>query len=279
MSDNFFIIGGDMRNVYLANYLAEDEKNVKIMGFDEIYGKNLLNNKIKKVQHINEENLKKEFNQCVVISAIPLTLDNNNINAPFSKDKISLKILRNTKLIAGKIPNFLNGFDILEDETFTIKNIIPTVEGAISKAIETTKITIQDSNILVLGYGRIGKMLSNKLKLLGANVYTEARKEKDLAWIKANGFHVVNIENLEKEVYKMDIIFNTIPHLILTEKIINKMKKSTIIIDLASKPGGTNFEYAKKVNINAQLYGGIPGKIAPKSTAKYMRDFIYKCNI
>lgn len=268
MDNNFFIVGGDMRNVYLANILAKNNKNVKIIGFDKIYNQNLLNNKIEKVHYINNED------NTTYISSIPLTLDEITIKAPFSEQKLYLEQLKNKKLVAGKIPEGIYGIDILKDESFTIKNVIPTVEGAIALAIEKTTKTLQDSKVLVLGYGRIGKLLSKKLKLLDCEVYTEARKEEDLTWIKANGYISVKLEEIDKVVEKMDIIFNTIPSLILDKNILNKVRKDTLIIDLATKPGGVDFEYAKENDIEAILYSGIPGKIAPESNAEYIYEFL-----
>ena len=55
------------------------------------------------------------------------------------------------------------------------------------------------------------------------------------------------------------------------------MKKSCCIIDLASKPGGVDFDSARKHEIKADLALGLPGKVAPKSAAKYMYEFFEKC--
>ena len=268
MDNNFFIVGGDMRNIYIANLLAKNNKNVKIMGFDKIYDQNLLNNNIEKVHHINNEE------NTTYISSIPLTIDGKTIIAPYSKQEIFLEQLKNKKIVAGKIPMNICGIDILKDESFTIRNVIPTAEGAIALAIEKTTKTLQNSNVLVLGYGRIGKVLSKKIKQLDAKVYVEARKEEDLTWIEANGLIPIDLKELDKNVNKMDIIFNTIPSMIIDRKILNKIRNKTLIIDLATKPGGVDFEYAKEKNIEAILYSGIPGKIAPESNAEYIYDFI-----
>ena len=270
MNDNFFIVGGDLRNLYLAQELSKDGKKVKIMGFNKLNDQIFVNNKIKKVYSINE----KEKND-LIISSIPLTMDNKTIYTPYNNEKITLNTLKGLEFIAGKIPSFLNGKDILKDEDYTIKNIIPTVEGAISKAIEETNETIFESNVLVLGYGRIGKLLCNRLKSLGANVFCEARKSQDLTWIRTYGYIPIYIEDLEKYISKMDVIFNTIPSIILNEKLLKYVKKDSIIIDLASKPGGVDFENAKERNIKAILYSGIPGKISPRSTAKYIKEYLY----
>lgn len=206
----------------------------------------------------------------IIISSIPLTMDGKNVYSPFSNNSIKIndleKIIKNHIFFAGKIPktmkenNFqisakLNeNYDVLEDEKLTILNTIPTAEGAIAKAINETDITIDGANILVLGFGRVGKMLAYKLKALNANVYVEARKEQDLAWIKALGYNEIPINELNDNLCKMDVIFNTIPSLILDKEKLILLNKKILIIDLASKPGGVDFETCKKLKFNASLY-------------------------
>ena len=274
MSYNFFIIGGDKRILYLAEMFSDENNNVKILGFDKLFenGQLFENEYLKKANSTDEIK-----NEDIIISSIPLSIDGENIYAPFSNEKIKLDVLKNKKFIAGKIPEKLYSkgcFDILKDEEFTMLNTIPTAEGAIAKAIEETEITIEKSNCLILGFGRVGKILAYKLKRLDANVYAESRNEKTLAEIRAYGYNPVKFEEIGNKICRMDIIFNTIP-----EKIINKdklifMNNKSIIIDLASKPGGVDFESAKRMKIKAILYSGIPGKVAPRTSALYIKDAI-----
>ena len=77
-----------------------------------------------------------------------------------------------------------NIIDIMKCEELAVLNSISTAEGAIQIAMEETNHTLHDSNILILGFGRIGKVLAKMLNAIGANVYCEARKNEDLAWIK-----------------------------------------------------------------------------------------------
>lgn len=270
MSYNFLLIGGDMRIFLLAKKIANDENNVKIMGFEKIPISEIVNNNINVIQTIEEA----EEND-IIISSIPLSIDGENIYAPYSDKQIKLEILKGKKIIAGKIPEKLSGYDLLKNESLTILNTIATAEGAIAKSIEETDFNLASSNILVLGFGRVGKMLAYKLKQMGANVYVEARKQEDLAWIESYGYNAVDLKNVNKKLCKVDIIFNTIPKLILDKSRLILIKKETLIIDLASKPGGVDFKSAEKLGIKAILYGGIPGKISPGTTANYIKKYVY----
>lgn len=274
MSYNFFIIGGDKRILYLAEMFSDENNNVKILGFDKLFenGQLFENEFLKKANSTDEIK-----NEDIIISSIPLSIDGENIYAPFSNEKIKLDVLKNKKFIAGKIPEKLYSkgcFDILKDEEFTMLNTIPTAEGAIAKAIEETEITIEKSNCLILGFGRVGKILAYKLKRLDANVYAESRNEKTLAEIRAYGYNPVKFEEIGNKICRMDIIFNTIPEKIIDKDKLIFMNNKSIIIDLASKPGGVDFESAKRMKIKAILYSGIPGKVAPRTSALYIKDAI-----
>lgn len=167
----------------------------------------------------------------------------------------------------------------MQNEPLTIANAISTAEGALQIAMEETDITIHNSKILILGFGRIGKILSKDLQLLGAKVTCEARKEEDIAWIKAYGYEALNLNELNKNcdvLNKFDIIFNTIPHLILDEEKLKKVNKNVTIIDLASKPGGVDFEMCGKLGIKNKWALALPGKVAPVTSAKYIKEEIYK---
>ena len=154
-------------------------------------------------------------------------------------------------------------------------NAIATSEGAIKKAIEMTDFTLNNSNILILGYGRIGKILANNLSGFGAKIYCEARKKKDIALIKSMGYNDIDLSNLDTFLPDMDIIFNTIPHMILDKRRLELLKSNVCVIDLASKPGGVDFEYASQRKVNLCWYLTIPSKDSPYSAAMYIKDIIY----
>ena len=271
MNYNFFLIGGDLRICYLANILINDGHSVKIMGFEKLKNNEFLNNRIKKAHSISDVE-----KSDIIVSSVPFSIDGENIYAPFSERKIKINELSGKKIIAGGLNNYLNGYDILKDEATAILNSVPTAEGAISMAIEESKKVLFNENVLVLGFGRVGKILCNRLKGMGVIVHCEARKESDLAWIDALGYKPIHLKNINEQLCKMKIIFNTVPNLILDESKIILLKKDTIIIDLASGKGGTDFNACKKLGIKSFLYSGIPGKIAPQTSAEYIKRYVYR---
>ena len=128
--------------------------------------------------------------------------------------------------------------DLLKDESLTILNAIPTVEGTIKLIIDKREETIHESTILICGFGRIGKILCKDFKALGANVYCAARKESDFAWIREQGYIPISYAEIPEIGPKIDIIINTVPHMILSEKELKSLKSNVLIVDVASLPGG-----------------------------------------
>jgi dipicolinate synthase subunit A len=88
------------------------------------------------------------------------------------------------------------------------------------------------------------------------------------------GLESFQLEDLEDEVSQIDICINTIPYHIVTAKVISKMPAHTLIIDLASKPGGTDFKYAEKRGIKALLAPGLPGIVAPKTAGQIVANVL-----
>ncbi|HOV70081.1 MAG TPA: NAD(P)-dependent oxidoreductase, partial [Clostridia bacterium] len=165
--------------------------------------------------------------------------------------------------------------DFLGREDMAVQNAIPTAEGAIQIAMEKTPYTLNGSNILILGYGRVGKYLARMLAGIGAKVWVTARKFSDLAWIESMGYNPVTYNELREKLGIMDIIFNTVPCMVLGESELRRVNRSCLIIDLASKPGGVNFKCAEELGINTIWALSLPGKVAPVTAARIMKNTIY----
>ncbi len=252
----FFVIGNDKRTLNIKEMLKKDDKVV-----DEILNANY------------------------VLAPTPFTKDNEYILGTEVLCSDIINMCKNKILFAGAIPNSIKEkldknnikyYDLMEYEEIAILNAIPTAEGAIEVAMEMSDITLCGSKVLVLGYGRIGKVLSKMLHGIGAKIYCEARKEKDLALINTMGYNSVDLSELDSFLPCFDYIFNTVPDMILDRKRLDKVKEEVCIIDVASNPGGVDFSYAESKNIKTNLALALPSKVAPKSAARYFKDKIDK---
>lgn len=271
-------LGGDMRTIELYKICKENYKFVCTYGLEkciEIEIKDKINNFLDFVSVVD-----------IVITAIPLSKDGKNINTIFSEQELNIDNLihccKNKIVITGNISDDLKNklqeknevYDILKLEELAVLNSIPTAEGAIQIAMEKSTRTIHGSKCLILGFGRIGKILSKMLFGIGAEVFCEARKESDIAWIKSYGYNSLKLEMLDSMLSNFDFIFNTIPYVILNKANLKNVNKECLIIDLASKPGGIDFEEAKNLELNVEWALALPGKVAPKTSAMYIFDII-----
>ncbi len=277
----FSIIGGDLRNIKLANLLVDENNEVNIYGFDNA-GFELGTEEADSIFEAIE-------GTDIIIGPIPFSNDNEMLNAPFCSRSILINdifrnISKNQLLIAGRISEKISHMakvynvytiDFLERDEMAVMNAIPTAEGAIKIAIEEMPITLHACNALILGFGRIGKTLARMLQGIGANTYVEARNYSDLAWIESYGYKPVPLENLEDYLPSMNVIFNTIPHVVLNYDLLYRIDRDTLIIDLASKPGGVNFEKARELGLNTIWALSLPGKVAPITAAKVIKNTCY----
>jgi dipicolinate synthase subunit A len=161
-------------------------------------------------------------------------------------------------------------FEYAETNEIAIPNAIPTAEGALQLAMEKTSFTIDGSCCMVLGFGRVAQALAPRLSALGATIIIAARSSEQLARTTSLGYTPLYLGSLAEGVNKADLIFNTIPALIVTEEIIEKIEPGTVIIDLASAPGGVDFQAAERYRLTAILALGLPGKVAPKTAGKIL---------
>ena len=141
--------------------------------------------------------------------------------------------------------------------------------------MEETQRTVHGSNVLVMGFGRIGKVLAKMLDGIGAKVYCEARKDEDISWIKAYGYNPVHLNDLNENLNKFDIIINTIPFQILDEERLGLVRKEAIIIDLASNPGGVDRKAAREKGLKVIWALSLPAKVAPLTSAEFIKETLY----
>ncbi len=253
----YCILGSDDRTMYLRKILKDEKKDIVSLEKAD-----------------------------VVITPIPFTKDKVRIFGESIKIEDLIENLSKGKiLISGAIPKEIKVklesrsiayFDIMENDSMAINNAIPTAEGAINIAIENTDFTLQGSNVLILGFGKIGKVLAKMLHGIGANVYCEARKESDISLINAMGLNSVHLSELNDVIPNMNVIFNTIPSLILDKQKLKLVDKNSLIVDLASAPGGVDFNFAKEQDIAVKWALALPSKVAPFTAAKYIKKEIDK---
>ncbi|PAV28848.1 dipicolinic acid synthetase subunit A [Virgibacillus profundi] len=276
------LIGGDARYLEIIDKLVNEGVKVYLIGYDQLSfnNPNIINSKIDKINFKAID---------AIILPVAGTDTAGEVEAIYSDNTVYLseEMLIQTPehciIYTGTTNSFLNTavksanrklIVLFDRDDIAIFNSIPTAEGALNLAIEETDFTIHGANVMVLGFGRVGFTVARLFDSVGANVSVAARRPSAIARIKEMGLTSVKVSEMEQEITDMAICINTIPQQILNEKVISAMDKSALIIDLASKPGGMDFAFAKKKGVKAIHALGMPGKTAPKTAGRIIGEVL-----
>lgn len=283
MKYRYLVLGGDLRSIKLAQMLADDGNKVYSYGQDKSDAI-LDDGRIEKCISIKNALEKAQ----IILAPVPFSSNGESINTPFSHNKIMIEdLMKKNKdkiFISGSIKEnikkdleekYLEVIDIMQRNDLAILNTIATAEGTVEVAIRSTDKILQGSRVLILGFGRVGKIVANKFSKMSALVTCAARKVSDLAWIKAYGYNSLNIHDMLYDLSEFDIIINTIPQTIMKERELKHVDSEVLLIDLASAPGGIDGKVATSMGLNFIWALALPGRIAPSSSAKFIKDTVY----
>lgn len=274
------LIGGDARQLEVIHKCSELDASVVLFGFD-----NLQNGS----SGITKAELTPEALQALDAVILPAvgTDDQGNVDSLFSSKELRLThehiaaLPKHAIVFTGMAKPYLRELcsnegigliELFDRDDVAIYNSIPTAEGAVMMAIQNTDITIHGSESMVLGFGRTGATLARTLQGMGAKVRVGVNKPEYYARAIEMGMNPFYTQELISHVSQVDLLFNTIPAMVVTAQVIANIPHRAIIIDLASKPGGTDFRYAEKRGVKAMLAPGLPGIVAPKTAGRIIAD-------
>ncbi|MDD3393609.1 MAG: dipicolinate synthase subunit DpsA [Anaerotignum sp.] len=269
------VIGGDQRLLYLANILKDMFHQVETYALDGA-------ERLTGIVRIDSLQAAMQGAD-IIVAPVPFSKDGVHLltkeNTTILLSDFSENLQKNTILFGGNISNSVleaaklkNAicYDFMKMENIAVENAVTTAEGAIAEAITLSTQNVNQENCLILGYGRCAKAIAQRLQGLDAKVTIAARKETARKEAIAQGYHAVSLEDLEADIAKEQFIFNTIPSMVLNTEMIEKVSTDAIIIDIASAPGGTDFDACKRMGIKAKLSLGIPGRYSPKTSANIL---------
>jgi len=275
-------IGGDARQLEVIRRLTELDATVTLIGFDN------LKQTFDGATHaeMTEEAFE---NADAVLLPVVGTDDEGKIEGIFTSKELRLtseclgRLPKHAKVYAGMAKPYLRNLceqhgialvELLERDDVAIYNSIPTAEGALMLAMQHTDITIHGSTAVVLGFGRTGMTMARALQGLGAKVLVGVRREEHYARAYEMGFEPFHTAQLQSKVVGADLLFNTVPSPIVTASVIAALPPRAVIIDLASKPGGTDFRFAERRGVKAMLAPGLPGIVAPKTAGRIIASVV-----
>ncbi len=272
------VLGGDMRQVYAAREMCKNGYEVSVYGLEGDTGDAVKCTSLQGAVSGSK----------LILLPLPYSTDGIRICSPLSLKEIRIEELclyieKGQVISGGKFSNSFceylkqrecEFFDYYDCEKMSIMNAVPTSEGALAIALSEMKTTLFGSKSAVLGYGRIGRVLSRMLKNLNSEVTVFARSEAALAWAAAEGCQSENIYELSKKIGEYELVVNTVPFVILNKNVLEKTNENTVFIDLASKPGGIDFDYAKRMGRKVFWALSLPGKTAPASAGKIIAECV-----
>ncbi len=276
-SVNIGVLGGDNRQIYLAESLVRDGYEVCACGFE----------RAEFSAGVQKTSLEELADACgIIILPLPVTIDGVTLKAEYAEGRILLddafaEKMRGKRVFGGMMDRLYSTSEVWQEidasdyytrGEFTVKNAVPTAEGAIEIAMKEYVGTVSGSRCLVAGFGHVGKVLARMLLGIGAQVTVAARKPEDLAWIETIGCSAVQTAQIGGGY---DLVFNTIPAMIFSRHLLSSLRGCSLLVDLASAPGGVDFEAAEKIGIHAILCPSLPGRVAPKTSGEIIRDTVY----
>lgn len=183
-------------------------------------------------------------------------------------DSVLPKLGANVTIMGGNLNHAaFHGYtciDFLKDPLYLAKNAEITADCTLASLSHKLPVTLSDCRILLIGWGRIGKCLADKLRALRANITVLARKETDRATLKSLGFSTIAATELPSALPDFRAVINTAPTPVLTETEAQLCNRECVLLDLASKPG--------ILSDNVYWERGLPNRDAPETSGKLIAE-------
>jgi len=285
----FCIVGGDMRQVYLAEYLIRLGYTVNICGIDKSRISSSTLTSSRSVVYPAETAVP---GSNVLILPIPISRDGFHISTPLAGSRVNFEIndildltAPNAVIVGGYVSDYIRShieerhlrvFDYNDSDSFQILNSISTAEGALEIAMRELPVTIRGTKAAVFGFGRCGRTLAALLRAVGADVTVSARSDSALAWAEVEGCQTCHISKFHTVAQDFPLVFNTVPYPVIGKEILSTLPEESVIIDIASLPGGIDPSAVVPDSISVIFAGGLPGKTSPKSAGEIVGQSVLR---
>lgn len=269
---NAWVIGGDNRYTWAAKRLREDGIPVKCWGVPEME---------------NQAERLEDALQGADLALLPMW--------PFQQEMLEVGaetipaallpgiLAVHATLVAGQFPveteawlqrQGVHCVSYLEQEPYQLRNASVTAEGAVYLLLHHMKRTVQQADILVIGYGRIGRFLTRKLTALGANVTVAVRKSAQRTELSLLGVETVQTGVYENGLERYDAVVNTVPSPVIHDAQAKQITPGCVCIEVASAPGG--FPEQMKRGGRVVMGNGLPGKTAPQTAGESLARAVWE---
>lgn len=284
------VIGGDKRTAYMVPFFRESGYKVICFGIQETEEAEMeakhsmeAGHSIEAKHSIEADGYAGSLREAVdsadvIVGGIPLEK-----KGVLDIRELSRLIRKRHTIFGGVIPETFRQecgernivcCDFMQVESIAVFNAVATAEGAILEALRHKDTNIHRSKSLVIGYGRCGKILSDKLKGLSALVTVCSGSQTELALADAYGMQTLALDQLGEKAGEYEYVYNTVPAPLIDEAVLQKMNKDVLVIDIASGKGGVDYKAAKELSVHALHCLGLPGKYACRISARCLTDYV-----
>ncbi len=272
---DLWVVGGDARQCELADLLAEDGHIVHTYALERAVS--------------CRSDLSGIAQADGVILPLPVLDGRGALNTPLSDRTLEParlfgQLLPGQRLLAGRpgaelcalAASFGLGIaDYYASEEIAVLNAIPTAEGAVRLAMDALSVTLHEARCVIAGFGRVGQALAARLAALGCRVWVSERSRARQALAQSQGLDCGGFDRLPGHLSRAQLVFNTVPAVVFGPAELSALPCRTPLIELASPPGGVDLQAASALGIRLIPAPGLPGKTAPRSAARYLRDAVY----
>ncbi len=145
---------------------------------------------------------------------------------------------------------------LLEDENVVKENAKLTAEGLISEIIQKRPYPIENSQVVLIGFGHCGKEIYEKLTALNAKVKVVEPNNEQID-------RAVDLVKIEEILFKTtNIIVNTVPQEVISDEMLEKLSKDVYLFDIASYPYG--YHHEKVYGLHDYILPALPSSYAYK---------------
>ncbi|SDI77735.1 dipicolinate synthase subunit DpsA [Propionivibrio dicarboxylicus] len=262
---SLLIIGGDRRNACLAAHFAAAGLAVCTLALDE-----------KSVIPAWNDPVWQSFN--AIVGPIPFSEDGKTLHAPLHAEKIAIAdfldaLAETATLYAGTLPADSHPrcrtVDLTKNLALYDRNLVATAEGVLQTLLNQIEFTLAGSDILVAGYGKVGRIVAQRLNALDARVAVYSADPRERARIPAS---LRSTDLADLSVYR--IVINTIPARVFDAGNLPTLDRSALLLDVSSFPGGVDSSFAAKTGLQLLRAPGLPGRKAPETVAAAMSEVI-----
>lgn len=246
------ILGGDMRLYYTWEKLNSKYKDFIILNSE--------NTAFEQKDEYIEQIKSSEF----VILPAPLTTDGKTLRG---FEVLTLEDVSNL-IDDSKVIKYQN------DEKYVSYMAYLTAEGAVGDLLLNYNQALSGKRITITGYGRIAKYLIDILTRFNCQITVVLRNMSKFDNLRHGNINKITFDSIESVILSSDIIINTVPEEVISDEILDKLSDDVYLMELASKPGGFDYESAQKHRYKAVRLSGLPGKCAPKSAGIFIADII-----